>query len=132
MFKFLFGITSSLFKGLYYLLLPLILVRVLSRRRESLLRRLLRGSYHLYAALFKWAAPYVDVLLGVDILDGFPRVFTSVLLSLGIGFCLLSILHLHLGFRTGTVLVLHGLFVGRQWEGIEAPKDFQMGARLDD
>ncbi|MDK2981130.1 MAG: hypothetical protein PWQ55_1477 [Chloroflexota bacterium] len=132
MFKFLFGITSSLFKGVYYLLLPLILVRVLSRRRESLLRRLLRSSYHLYAALFKWAAPYVDVLLGVDILDGFPRVFTSVALSLGIGFCLLSILHLHLGFWTGTVLVLHGLFVGRQWEGIEAPKDFQMGARIDE
>ena len=132
MFKFLFGITSSLFKGLYYLLLPLILVRVLSKRRESLLRRLLRGSYHLYAALLKWASPYVEVLLGVDILEGFPRVFTSVSLSLGIGFCLLSILHLHLGFWTGTLLVLHGLFVGRQWDGIEAPKDFQMGARLDD
>ena len=133
MFKFLFGITSSLFKGLYYLLLPLILVRVLSWRRESLLRRLLRGSYHVYAALFKsWPRPYVNALLDVDILEGFPRVFTSVALSLGIGFCLLSVLHLHLGFWTGTILVLHGLFVGRQWEQIEAPKDFQMGARLDD
>lgn len=132
MFKLLFGMTSSLFKGLYYLLLPFILIRVLSRRRESFLRRLLRTSYHLYAAVLKWLAPYVEALLGIDILQGFPRIFSTVALSLGIGFCFLSILHLHLGLWTGSLLVLHGLFVGRQWQGIEAPKDFQMGVRLDE
>ena len=132
MFKFLFGVISSLSKGLYFLLLLLILVRVLSKRRESLLRRLLRGSYHLYAALLQWAAPYIKALLGLDVLEGLPRIITCVMLSLGIGFCLLSILHLHLGFWTGTILILHGLFVGKQWEQIEAPKDFQMGARIDE
>lgn len=132
MFKFLFGIISSLSKGLYFLLLPLLLVRVLSKRRESLLRRLLRGSYHLYAALLKWAAPYVHALLGFDVVEGLPRIIACVMLSLGIGSCLLSILHLHLGFWTGTILILHGLFVGKQWGQILAPKDFQMGARIDE
>jgi hypothetical protein len=132
MFKFLFGVIASLSKGLYFLLLPLILVRVLSKRRESLLRRLLRGSYHLYAALLQWASPYIKALLGLDVLEDLPRIIACVMLSLGIGFCFLSILHLHLGFWTGTILILHGLFVGKQWEQIEAPKDFQMGARIDD
>lgn len=132
MFKFLFGVTSSLFKGLYYLLLPLLVYRLLSKPRESLHRRLLRFSYHLYAAILNWINPYFKACFEVDLLEGFPRILATIALSLGSGYGLLSLLHLRCRLWMVVVLLMHGWFVGKQWEGIEAPRDFQMGVRLDE
>ena len=132
MFKFLFGVTSSLFKGFYYLLLPLLVYRLLSKPRESFHRRLLRFSYHLYAAILNWINPYFKACFEVDLLQGFPRILATIALSLGSGYGLLSLLHLRCRLWMVMVLLMHGWFVGKQWEGIEAPKDFQMGVRLDE
>ena len=132
MLKLIFGVTQSLFKGLYLLILPLILIRLFTKRRESLLRRMLRTSYHLYSSVLKWINPYVVESLGVDILEGYPRIIATISLSFGIGYVILSVLHIRLRFWLAAIFVLHGLFVGKQWGQILAPKDFQMGARIDE
>ena len=132
MFKFLFGVTSSLFKGLYWLLLPLLIFRFLSKPRESFHRRLLRFSYHLYAGILNWINPYFKACFEVDLLEGFPRILAAIALSLGSGYGLLSLLHLRCRLWMAMLLLMHGWFVGKQWERIEAPRDFQMGVRLDE
>ena len=132
MFKLIFGVTQSIFKGLYLLILPLILIRLFTKRRESLLRRMLRTSYNLYSSVLNWINPYVMESPGIDILEGYPRIMATTLLSFGIGYVILSLLHIRLGFWLAAIFVLHGLFVGKQWGQILAPKDFQMGARIDE
>ena len=132
MFKILLGVTQSVFKGLYLIILPFIFIRLFTRRRESLLRRLLKTSYHLYASLLNWINPYAMRSLGVDILEGFPRILATTSLSLGIGYTILSVLHIRLGFWLVAIFVIHGFFIGKEWDQILAPKDFQMGARIDE
>ena len=132
MLKLIFGVTQSIFKGLYLLILPLILIRLFTKRRESLLRRILRTSYHLYSSLLKWINPYVVESLGINILEGYPRIIATTLLSFGIGYAILSVLHIRLRFWLVAIFVLHGLFVGKQWGQIIASEDFQMGARIDE
>lgn len=132
MFRFLFGALKTVFKGLYLMLLPFLILKFLSKPRESFHRRLLRFSYHMYAGILNWINPYFKVCFGVDLLEGFPRILSAIALSLGSGYALLSLLHLRLRLWLFFVLVLHGWFVGKQWEQIDAPKDFQMGVRLDE
>jgi hypothetical protein len=132
MFKFLFGATQTIFRGLYMLILPLLIIKLFSRRKESLLRRLLRFSYNLYSSLLNWVNPYVLGSFGIDLLEGYPRIVSSIALSVMIGYGLLSLIHIRLRLWMAVVLVVHGLFIGREWDGINAPKDFQMGARIDE
>jgi len=132
MFKFLFGATQTIFRGLYMLILPLLIIKLFSRRKESLLRRLLRFSYNLYSSLLNWVNPYVLSSFGIDLLEGYPRIVSSIALSVMIGYGLLSLIHIRLRLWMAVVLVVHGLFIGREWDGINAPKDFQMGARIDE
>jgi ABC-type spermidine/putrescine transport system permease subunit II len=132
MFKVLFGAATFIFKGLYMLILPLLVIKLFSRRKEGLLRRLLRFSYNLYSSLLKGINPYVVGSLGIDLLDGYPRIVASIALSVLIGYGLLSLIHLRLRMWMAVLLVLHGLFIGKEWDHINAPKDFQMGARIDE
>ena len=132
MFKFLLGATQTIFRGLYMLILPLLIIKLFSRRREGLLRRLLRFSYNLYSSLLNWINPYVVESLGINILEGYPRIIATTLLSFGIGYAILSVLHIRLRFWLVAIFVLHGLFVGKQWGQIISPEDFQMGARIDE
>jgi hypothetical protein len=132
MFKFLFGATQTIFRGLYMLILPLLIIKLFSRRKESLLRRLLRFSYNLYSSLLNWVNPYVLSSFGIDLLEGYPRIVSSIALSVMIGYGLLSLIHIRLRLWMAVVLVVHGLFIGREWDGINAPKDFQMGTRIDE
>ena len=132
MFKFLFGAAQTIFRGIYMLILPLLIIKLFRRRREGLLRRLLRFSYNLYSSLLNWINPYVVESLGINILEGYPRIIATTLLSFGIGYAILSVLHIRLRFWLVAIFVLHGLFVGKQWGQIIAPEDFQMGARIDE
>ena len=132
MFKFLFGATQTIFRGLYMLILPLLIIKLFSRRREGLLRRLLRFSYNLYSSLLNWINPTIKGSFGIDLLEGYPRIVSSIALSVMIGYGLLSLIHIRLRLWMAVVLVVHGLFIGREWDGINAPKDFQMGARIDE
>ena len=132
MFKFLFGTAQFIFKGLYMLILPLLVIKLFSRRREGLLRRLLRFSFNLYSSLLNWINPYILGSFGIDLLEGYPRIISSIALSVMIGYGLLSLIHLRLRLWIAVVLVVHGLFIGREWDHINAPKDFQMGARIDE
>jgi len=132
MFKVLFGAAQFVFKGMYMLILPLLMIKLFSRRKEGLLRRSLRFSYNLYSSLLKWINPYVLGSLGIDLLHGYPRIVSSIALSVSIGYGLLSLIHLRLRLWMAVVLVLHGLFIGKEWDHINAPRDFQMGARIDE
>lgn len=132
MFKFLFGAAQTIFRGLYMLILPILVIKLFSRRREGLLRRLLRFSYNLYSSLLNWINPYIKGTFGIDLLEGYPRIITSIALSVMIGYGILSLIHIRLRLWMAVVLIVHGLFIGREWDEIIAPKDFQMGARINE
>ncbi len=132
MIKLLFGLFSGIFKGLYLVLLPLVILKFLSKPRESFHRRFLRFSYHVYAGILNWINPYFKACFGVDLLEGFPRILSAVALSLGSGYALLSLLHWRPRWWIFLALLLHGWLIGGQWERINAPRDFQMGVRLDE
>ena len=132
MFKFLFGATQTIFRGLYMLILPLLIIKLFSRRREGLLRRILRFSFNLYSSLLNWINPYIIGSFEINLLEGYPRIICSIALSVMIGYGILSLIHIRLRLWMAVVLIVHGLFIGREWDGINAPKDFQMGARIDE
>lgn len=132
MIKLLFGVAGSLFKGLYFALLPFILIRLFTKPRESFHRRFLRFSYHLYAGILNWINPYFKACFGVDLLEGFPRILSAIALSLAGGYALLSLLHWRPRWWMFLALLLHGWLIGKEWERINAPRDFQMGVRLDE
>jgi len=133
MLKLFTGFAGTLFKGFYLTVISIMIIRMFSKKRESLLRRFLRTSYRLYAAILNWIDPYIRSYLGVNILDdGYPRVIAAICLSLGIGYVLFSLLHLRFRFWIAVALTIHGLFIGKQWELILNPNDFQMGARIDE
>ena len=133
MFTFLSRILGTVLSSLCLSMIPLLLVGVGRRtRRGSLLRRFLRFSYRLYAALFERLRPHLMYYTGFDVLHARQaRTFLSTLLSLGLGWILLSIFHWQIGFWTGLFLLGHGLFIGSQWEQIEVPSEFQMGGRIE-
>ena len=114
------------------LILPLLIIKLFSRRKEGLLRRLLRFSYNLYSSLLNWINPYIKESFEIDLLGGYPRIVSSIALSVMIGYGILSLIHIRLRLWMAVVLVVHGLFIGREWDGINAPKDFQMGSRIDE
>lgn len=132
MFKFLFGAAQTIFRGLYMLILPILIIKLFSRRREGLLRRLLRFSYNLYSSLLNWINPYIKGMFGLNLLEGYPRIISSIALSVMIGYGVLSLIHIRLRLWMAVVLIVHGLFIGREWDEIIAPKDFQMGARINE
>lgn len=132
MFKFLFGATQTIFRGLYMLILPILIIKLFSRRREGLLRRLLRFSYNLYSSLLNWINPYIMGSFEINLLEGYPRIICSIALSVMIGYGILSLVHIRIRLWMAVVLVVHGLFIGREWDGINAPKDFNMGVRIDE
>ena len=132
MFKFLFGATQTIFRGLYMLILPLLIIKLFSRRREGLLRRLLRFSYNLYSSLLNWVNPYILGSFEINLLEGYPRIICSIALSVMIGYGVLSLVHIRLRLWMAVVLVVHGLFIGREWDHINAPKDFKMGMRINE
>lgn len=132
MFKFLFGAAQTIFRGLYMLILPILIIKLFSRRREGLLRRLLRFSYNLYSSLLNWINPYIKGTFGINLLEGYPRIISSIALSVMIGYGILSLVHFRLRLWMAVVLIVHGLFIGREWDEIIAPKDFQMGARINE
>ena len=133
MLRLFTGFAGALFKGLYFTMIAIMVIRMFTKKKESLLRRFLCTSYRLYAAILNWLDPYIKGYLGINILDdGYPRVIAAICLSLGLGYILFSLLHMRFRFWITLALIAHGLFVGKQWDLILNPKDFQMGVRIDE
>lgn len=133
MFKFIFGAAQTIFKGLYILILPILVIKLFSRRKEGImLRRLLRFSYNLYSSLLNWINPYIMGIFEIDLLEGYPRIISSIAFSVMIGYGILSLVHIRLRLWMAVVLVVHGLFIGKEWQGILTPKEFKMGMRIDE
>jgi len=96
------------------------------------LRRLLRISYELYAAILYKLQPLVFHYLGLDILQKIPRTVLTSLLSYGIAFTVFFIFNLMLPRWLAILSLLHGAFIGLTWEKIVTPEDFQLGERMDE
>lgn len=95
------------------------------------LRRLLRISYELYAAILYELQPLAFNYLGLDILQKIPRTILTSLLSLGIAFTIFFIFNLLLPRWLAILSLFHGSFIGLTWEQIITPEDFQLGERID-
>jgi hypothetical protein len=96
------------------------------------LRRLLRISYELYAAILYKLQPLAFQTLGLDILQKMPRTIITALLSYGIALIVFFIFNLMLPRWLSILALLHGAFIGLTWEQIVTPEDFQLGERRDE
>jgi hypothetical protein len=96
------------------------------------LRRMLRISYELYAAILYKLQPLAFQTLGLDILQKMPRTILTALLSYGIALLVFFIFNLMLPRWLSILALLHGAFIGLTWEQIVTPEDFQLGERRDE
>jgi len=96
------------------------------------LRRLLRISYELYAAVLYKFQPLVYHYLRVDILQKIPRTVLTALLSYGIAHIVFFAFRLAMPRWLTILSLLHGAFIGLTWEKIITPEDFQLGKRIDE
>lgn len=96
------------------------------------LRRLLRISYEMYAAILYKLQPVIFHLLRFDILQKVPRTILTSLLSYGIALVVFFIFNLALPRWLSIISLLHGAFIGLTWEKIVTPEDFQLGKRVDE
>lgn len=96
------------------------------------LRRLLRISYELYAAILYKLRPLVIHYLGMDILQKIPRTFLTSLLSYGIVQLVFFVISFPMPRLLVILSLLHGAFIGLTWEKIITPEDFQLGKRIDE
>jgi Cu/Ag efflux pump CusA len=69
--------------------------------------------------------------LGVDILKGFARIMSTILLSLGIGFLILRLFHMPVNGLSVGICILHGLIVGLVWDGISSLENLNIGDHLE-
>ena len=96
------------------------------------LRRLLRISYDIYAAILYKLHPLVMQYLSLDILQKMPRTFLTSLISYGIVQLVFFVISLPMPRWLVILLFLHGAFIGLTWEKIITPEDFQLGKRIDE
>jgi hypothetical protein len=96
------------------------------------LRRLLRISYEVYAAVLYKLQPLAFHFLRLDILQKIPRTVLTSLLSYGIILTVFFVFRLALPRWLTILSLLHGAFIGLTWEKIIKPEDFQLGERVDE
>ena len=96
------------------------------------LRRLLRISYEMYAAILYKLQPVIFHLLRLDIMLKVPRTILTSLLSYGIALVVFFVFNLALPRWLSIISLLHGAFIGLTWEKIVTPEDFQLGKRMDE
>jgi energy-converting hydrogenase Eha subunit G len=96
------------------------------------LRRLLRISYEVYAAVLYKLQPLAFNYLRLDILQKTPRTILTSLLSYGIVLTGFFVFRLALPRWLAILALLHGVFIGLTWEKIVTPEDFQLGERVDE
>jgi len=96
------------------------------------LRRMLRISYEVYAAILYKLQPLAFHYLGLDILQKTPRTVLTSLLSYGIVLTVFFVFRLRLPRWLTILSLLHGGFIGLTWEKIITPEDFQLGKRIDE
>jgi TRAP-type C4-dicarboxylate transport system permease small subunit len=86
-------------------------------------RWILVGSYYLFSYLLGWLAPWVWETCRIDILHRRWRVALCALLSVGLGWGLLSALHWPMGWVGLILLAGHGLTVGTAWQRLIGPPE---------
>ena len=96
------------------------------------LRRLLRISYEMYAAILYKLQPVAFKYLQLDILQKVPRTVLTSLLSYGIAHIVFFVFNLALPRWLVLPSLLHGAFIGLTWEKIVTPEDFQLGKRIEE
>jgi len=104
--------------------------RLLAKLQNSL-RRFLRFSFDVYAAILNRARIWTLDYTGWDVFQTIPRTVATTILSLVMGWGGLSILGIHPLNWMWILFTLHGLFIGLAWEQITTPDDFQLGDRAE-
>ena len=101
------------------------------RSLRGLIRFIMILSTRLYHLILTRAAPALNQHLGVDILKGFARIITTILLSLGIGLLIFYLLRLPINGLTVGICILHGVVVGLAWDGISSRGNLNLGDHLE-
>jgi len=97
-------------------------------------RACLRGglllSCQFYRLVLTPLSSLVERQWGVSLLDGFPRIGATLMLSLVIGLLFLWLIGWPItGWSIG-LLSAHGLFVGLAWDDLQHPNGLHMGEKL--
>ena len=101
------------------------------RSLRGLIRFIMILSTRLYKLILTRAAPILNQHLGVDILKGFARIVTTIMLSLCIGLLIMYLLHLPINGLTVGICILHGVVVGLAWDGISSRGNLNLGDHLE-
>ena len=140
MFGFFSRIMSTVLIGICLSSFGMILMSLLLSLRhlprllasiQNGLRRFLRFSFEVYAALLNRTRIWILYYTGWDVFQTIPRTVATILLSLVMGWGGLSILRIHPLNWMWILFTLHGLFIGLAWEQITTPDDFQLGGRAE-
>jgi hypothetical protein len=136
MIGFLFNFLGRVFLGALFFCLTFLLINFMAifRLLPYLLvgvRRIVRNvvilSYRFYRMTFIRFQPIIQNQLGIDVLNGPPRLFLCILFSLALGSLALILVDLSTWIWIMGISFLHGLFVGLAWDDIENPGGVQLG-----
>jgi hypothetical protein len=98
---------------------------------RNMIRAILNLSIRFYKLILTRAAPTLGQYFGINILKGFARIISSILISLVIGLIILTLLHLPINALTVGICILHGLIVGLVWDGISSLGNLNLGDHLE-
>ena len=98
---------------------------------RNAIRIILNLSIRFYNLILNRAAPMMGQHLGINILKGFARIISSILISLVIGLFIVALLHLPINALTVGICILHGLVVGLAWDGISSLGNLNLGDHIE-
>jgi|GEM_PF-2369553 len=124
---FFLSATSILILGFFGLLRNLPMIVNLALR---FLNWFVRTTYRFYMTILNYIRPFVGEYFSLDILNRFPRIVASVLMSLGMFFLFYWISEIHLTIFTIGLALLHGLFIGIVWDEIIQPDGLHLGENI--
>lgn len=102
----------------------------ISNAGRRVLRFLLLYSFRVYRTLLAWLAPFFYNLTQLDLLNGWPRLAATIILSLALGGIVLWLLGWRFKLWNTILCSLHGLAVGALWDELATPGGLQLGERI--
>ncbi len=88
-------------------------------------------SFRLYSLILTNLAPLIGSYFGVNILTGYLRILSTIILSLTLGLLLSVLIGLPISGWSIGILATHGLFVGLAWDEVTKSEGFQLGVHIE-
>jgi hypothetical protein len=98
---------------------------------RDMIRLLMKLSIRFYNLILTRAAPLLGDHFGINILKGFARIISTILLSLVIGLLFFCLVHIPINGLTIGISILHGLIVGLIWDGISSAENLNLGDHIE-